>query len=257
MPKNPINYSKTYIYKLVCKDPNITDKYVGHTTDPRHRKSRHKCSCNNPNGKDYNLWVYQFIRANGGWDNWEMIIIQCICCIDAHDARTHERRCLDELKATLNGNTPSRTLTEYYIDNKDVIIEKNKKYREKNRDVIAEKNKQYYEQNRDVIAEQKHQYYEQNRDIFCSKNKQYREQNRDVIAEQKHQYYEQNRDKITQYREQNRDVICKVHKQYYEKNKEVIAEKYKQYYEQNRDEINRKKRERRALKKLQSTDQIV
>ena len=33
MPKLPIDYSKTIIYKIICCDLNIKDCYVGHTTD--------------------------------------------------------------------------------------------------------------------------------------------------------------------------------------------------------------------------------
>ena len=33
MPLKEINYDKTHFYKLMCKDFNITDCYVGHTTD--------------------------------------------------------------------------------------------------------------------------------------------------------------------------------------------------------------------------------
>ena len=38
MPKLPINYDKTHFYKLCCRDPTITDIYVGHTTDFTRRK---------------------------------------------------------------------------------------------------------------------------------------------------------------------------------------------------------------------------
>ena len=33
MPSKPMDYSKTRFYKIVCKDLNIKDCYVGHTTD--------------------------------------------------------------------------------------------------------------------------------------------------------------------------------------------------------------------------------
>ena len=49
MPKVEIDYSKTIIYKLCCKDINITDIYVGHTTNFIKRKNEHKSDCNNPN----------------------------------------------------------------------------------------------------------------------------------------------------------------------------------------------------------------
>jgi len=33
MPKVEIDYSQTIIYKICCKDPNITDIYIGHTSN--------------------------------------------------------------------------------------------------------------------------------------------------------------------------------------------------------------------------------
>lgn len=39
MPKLPINYSNTHFYKIVCKNADIKDCYVGHTTDFKRRKA--------------------------------------------------------------------------------------------------------------------------------------------------------------------------------------------------------------------------
>ena len=47
MPKTPMDYSKTIIYKIVCNDLSIKECYVGHTTDMTKRKCSHKYSCNN------------------------------------------------------------------------------------------------------------------------------------------------------------------------------------------------------------------
>jgi hypothetical protein len=177
----------------VCKDPNITDKYVGHTTDPISRKSTHKSNCNNPKLKDYNIWVYQFIRMNGGWTNWELIIIECISCKDGNEARTNERRWVDELKATLNKQTPSRTKPEYQkyyqIENKDRIMEYHKEYLVENKDRLAEYYKEYRVENKDIISEKKKQYYEQNIDKISETQKQYREQNRDEINRKARERY--------------------------------------------------------------------
>ena len=49
MPKKIIDYSKTIIYKIVCNDLNITDLYIGHTTNFIKRKATHKSNCNNIN----------------------------------------------------------------------------------------------------------------------------------------------------------------------------------------------------------------
>ena len=80
MPKKNIDYSKALIYKIVCNDLNIKDCYVGSTTDFTKRKGHHKRGCNNVNTKCYNYNVYQFIRANGGWDNWTMVLVENYPC---------------------------------------------------------------------------------------------------------------------------------------------------------------------------------
>jgi len=62
-----------YVYKLFCD--GIEDFYIGSTFNMRSRKYEHKHNCNNPNSKDYNLKVYQYIRANKGFDNWKFEIL--------------------------------------------------------------------------------------------------------------------------------------------------------------------------------------
>ena len=42
MPRQPINYDNTCFYKIVCKNLDIHDIYVGHTTDFTTRKLHHK-----------------------------------------------------------------------------------------------------------------------------------------------------------------------------------------------------------------------
>jgi len=46
-----VNYEKSTIYKIVCKDVNIKDCYVGSTTNFNRRKQEHKYNCNNVNSK--------------------------------------------------------------------------------------------------------------------------------------------------------------------------------------------------------------
>ncbi len=151
MPKQPMDYSKTIIYKICCKDINVTDVYIGHTTDFIRRKAKHKQSCNNVNSEGYNYYVYQFIRNNGGWDNFEMIEVEKHNCNDRLEACKKERYWLETLKATLNKRIPSRTKIEWYNDNKENINEKHKQYREQNKDKITEYKKEYREQNKDKI----------------------------------------------------------------------------------------------------------
>ena len=72
MPKSEIDYSNTIIYKITCKNPQVTDVYVGHTTNFVQRKHLHKICCINNTSPIYNCKLYEVIRKNGGWSNWKM-----------------------------------------------------------------------------------------------------------------------------------------------------------------------------------------
>ena len=113
MPKKPVDYSKVVIYKIVCNDLNVSDCYVGHTTDFKSRKNCHKSKCNNENVKGYNSKVYKSLRENGGWNNWSMIEIEKYPCNDAHEARAKEREWYEKLSANLNFDVPGRSMQEY------------------------------------------------------------------------------------------------------------------------------------------------
>jgi hypothetical protein len=110
-----IDYTKTIFYKIICNDKNIKDCYIGHTTNFIRRKSAHKCRCNNENDKQYNYNVYKFIRDNGGWCNWSMIIIEEIQFDNKLDALCQEKKYIEEYKAILNKVIPTRIKQEYKL----------------------------------------------------------------------------------------------------------------------------------------------
>lgn len=64
-----------FFYKLTCKDPLITNCYIGKTKHFNARASNHKNNC-----KENTLKVYKYIRENGGWDNWTMSTIHQEFC---------------------------------------------------------------------------------------------------------------------------------------------------------------------------------
>ena len=50
--------------------------YIGSTKNVYHRFKSHKSYCCNPLAHNYSQNVYQFIRANGGWDdNYECVVL--------------------------------------------------------------------------------------------------------------------------------------------------------------------------------------
>ena len=92
--------SEFYIYKISCKDPLITDCYVGSTMNIITRITKHKNDV-----KTSNLKIYKFIREHGGWDNWKYEVIH-------HDYYNknlmlyYEYKFINLLNSTLNSIIP-------------------------------------------------------------------------------------------------------------------------------------------------------
>ena len=145
MPRKPMDYSKTIMYKLVCNDLNIKECYVGHTTDFKSRKYNHKQSIENINHKDYNSKKSTFIREHGGFENWSMIQIEPYPCEKLQEAIARERYWYEELHATLNSHCPNRNTKEWRKVNKEQLQVKNKKYYEDNKDKLEEQRSTKYE----------------------------------------------------------------------------------------------------------------
>ena len=78
MPRKEIDWSKTIIYKIVCKDLDVDYVYVGQTTNLFNRRSTHKSHCNNEKDKKHHYLVYEKIRENGGFNNWDVVEIEKI-----------------------------------------------------------------------------------------------------------------------------------------------------------------------------------
>jgi len=151
MPKKPYDYSKTIIYKIVCKDLNVSDVYVGHTTDFTRRKSQHKSHCHLETSEHYNIKLYKFIRDNGGWTNFDMIEIEKYPCNDYNEACSRERYWYELLNAKLNGVIPLRTKEEKRELNKV----KCNLYRENHNEYFKEYLKNYWAKNKDKYNEKR------------------------------------------------------------------------------------------------------
>lgn len=169
MPKVPIDYTNTIIYKIVCNDLNITDLYVGHTTQFTKRRYLHKYTCSNENSKAYNLKVYSTIRENGGWDNWSMIEVEKYVCNDSNEATARERYWYETLESKLNMKCPKQSKKEYYENNKEKSIQKMKENYENNKEKVIKRTKEYYQNNKDKILKRKKENYENNKEKIKTK----------------------------------------------------------------------------------------
>ena len=147
MPQLPMNYKNGVIYKICCNDVTITDVYVGSTTNFIKRKSAHKHACTKEGNRIHNLNVYQFIRSNGGWSNWSVIVVEEFPCDSKNQLLTRERYNTELLNSSLNKCIPSRTKKEYL-----------KGYRKNNAEQIKAQLKEYYQINAEHIHAQKKAY---------------------------------------------------------------------------------------------------
>ena len=187
-----VNYQNSIIYKLCCKNLDVTDIYIGSTTCFKARKRNHKCVCNNEKSKSYNCKLYKFIRENDGFENWNMIQIKTVSCNSKRELEAEERICIEELKPSLNCQIPTRTLKEYISDNKEHI-------------------KQYYIDNKEHIKE----YY-----------KQYNVDNADKLKEYYTQYNIDNKEKRKKYNIDNKEKRKKYNIDNKEKKKEYDKQRY-------------------------------
>lgn len=243
MPRKTIN---DYVfYKFVCNDENIKCCYVGSTANFSDRKRGHFHYCNNPNTKKHNYKLYETIRANGGWKNWNMVIIGEAKEISLTQSRILEQNYIDELEEKLNTNRAYRTKEDLAEDNK---IAKKKQY-EKNKEKIKANMKLYMEANKEQIKAYKEEYYEANKEQINKQARIYYEANKEQIKEQTKKWKEENKEKLKEWREANKERTKEYNKQYrlkkkeqnkqYRlKNKEQIKEQRKAYYLKKKEQKN-------------------
>jgi len=127
MPKST-NYETNEIifYKFCCKNDNILNCYVGHTSNFNRRKSEHKSRCNNEKDKKYNFKLYQLIRENGGFDNWRMIEIHKQFCKDKRECERVEQGLIEQNVSDMNTRKSYSFDNDYYKQLLQIDEEMNK-----------------------------------------------------------------------------------------------------------------------------------
>lgn len=90
------------VYKIVCRDKEITEFYIGNSMNFTKRKTNHNCYSNNLNGRQYCYPLYMFINVNGGFENWEFEIIKEYKFITKKELEMNEQYYKDLLNPQLN-----------------------------------------------------------------------------------------------------------------------------------------------------------
>ena len=149
------------VYKIECLYESVKECYIGSSTDLNSRIRCHKSNCNNCNGKEYNLKVYDFIRSRGGWEYWTVSIIKEYPGFTKEQLQIPEQEQIDLLKPTLNSNNAYTTVEQR--------VEQHKEYRKLNKDKIVEQRKEHYKQNKEELKQKQKENYKQNKDEINAK----------------------------------------------------------------------------------------
>ena len=244
------------MYKIVPKNLNLNYCYIGHTNNFVFRKRQHYLPCIDITHSKSHLKIYQVIRQNGGWDEWEMIEIEKFIGKTKLEARIREQELIDEIQANLN-------CLKAYITEDERKATKNaitEKYRENNKELLKEQTKKYKEDHKEIIAEQMKKYRAENKEKIYEKTKEYRENNKE-----KHQEW----NKV--WREKNKEILKEKRKLYDAKKKQEKLEQMalsdtsstkltpeeeqlqkEQHKKEKRDQYNAARNEARKLKRLQA-----
>ena len=99
--------TKGFIYKIFSKDSNIEEVYIGSSkTTLGKRFGDHRYNCNNFGCPKYNQYKYKFMRQHGGFDNWDIIILEKYDDIDEFDLLLEERKYIESFEKVLNKRLP-------------------------------------------------------------------------------------------------------------------------------------------------------
>jgi hypothetical protein len=174
----------TVIYQIRCKNPIITDIYIGSTTQFNKRKVLHKSRCTNEHGFMYNSQPYVFIRSNGGWDEWLMEILEKYKTCSKEDLRHRERLYYEIYEPTLNSRAPyvepsQFNARQYMLRREACLI-----YR-----------KQYYDTNRKEILNKAKEYATSHKEEKSIYNKLYADSHKDELTKKRKQRYDANPEK--------------------------------------------------------------
>jgi len=196
--ENTIKINKNYImYKIQPKNKDLNFSYIGHTSRFSNRYESHKKNTiNTKDRKHYHLTVYQTIRDNGGWNEWEMIEIEKYECSSKLEARMREQELMNLHNSNLN--TCKAFITEderkkkkqeitnkYKAEHVELIKEQQKQYKQEHKDVIKEQMRKYRQENKAEIYEKKKEYMEANKEHLQAKKKAWEEANKEINKEKR------------------------------------------------------------------------
>jgi len=198
-------YKDGKIYKLQCKDGHY---YIGSTIQTlTNRFSSHKSA-----SKTQTSHAYQYINTIG-WENVMIELLEVYPCKSKAELVKKEDdylkqhienpMCLNRHRSYLTAEEDKQKKKQYYEENKEDLLEYQRKYKEENRDYIlhrsahyrlthaeelAEKQKEYVTKNKEKVKEARHQRYEKNKEIELQQHKEYVQSHQEKVQQYKKEW---------------------------------------------------------------------
>jgi hypothetical protein len=166
------NYSRAKIYKIISNQTD--DIYIGSTTKEylSQRMTAHKYEYKQYSLGKRKLYYSSFELLK--YDDVKIVLLEAYPdCKTKDELRKYEQEWLDKLECInkIKAYTTDEQKKNYYINNKDVILEKAKQRRLDNLDEFREVRKKYYHDNKDAINEKIKQKRLEDPDKFREANK--------------------------------------------------------------------------------------
>lgn len=119
MAPTVIDCSNIYFYKIASLNSSIDEIYIGFTTNMENKKSYHKRIYNNKSSKFYNSSLNSYIRKNGGFNNFDLFLIEKASFNDLYEVKQRLIELINEHEATLTNNKTDKK--EITINEKPIL----------------------------------------------------------------------------------------------------------------------------------------
>ena len=131
------------VYLISCKDPLHRQIYIGSTSNMANRAYLHALQSETNNAR-----IYQYIRLNGGWDNFQMTAIETLVCSKIQ-IRMREQYHITAYRSELNVYLAYRSredakaynlrnANEYYTANKQHVLAQKKLFYAANKERLKQ-----------------------------------------------------------------------------------------------------------------------
>lgn len=170
MPTQTDKRATGRVYKMISDSDGVSEFYVGSTIVPLYMRFHlHKSIAKTKP----HIKVYKYFNE-AGWQGVQLIQLAEYPDITRTELAVKEREWVQQLRPSLNVRVPSRTRQEWYVDNRERILQEHKEYYRANREHAKERQRKWYNANKERMVAYCKQYYVDNKEKMTEYNRQYR-----------------------------------------------------------------------------------